>query len=70
MTKSYRSFLKSLPSGSQIAVESVGNWNWLIEEMENDGHIPTLTNTDKAKLMMSDIIDPCISNRTRLYCNT
>jgi hypothetical protein len=26
--------LKSLPPGSQIAVESVGNWYWLIDEDE------------------------------------
>ena len=53
--KSYRSFLKSLPPGSQVAVESVGNWYWLIDEMENAGHIPTLVNAGKAKLMMGGI---------------
>ena len=53
--ESYRSFLKGLPSGSQIAVESVGNWYWLIDEMEKAGHVPTLVNAGKAKLMMGNI---------------
>ena len=53
--ESYHSFLKNLPPGSQIAVESVGNWYWLIDEMEKAGHIPTLVNAGKAKLMMGNI---------------
>ena len=53
--ESYRSFLKGLPPASQIAVESVGNWYWLIDEMEKAGHIPTLVNAGKAKLMMGGI---------------
>jgi transposase len=52
---SYRSYLDGLPAGSQIAVESVGNWYWLIDEMEKAGHIPTLVNAGKAKLMMGNI---------------
>jgi len=51
----YSSFLKGLPPASQIAVESVGNWYWLIDEMEKAGHIPTLVNAGKAKLMMGNI---------------
>jgi len=53
--ESYRSFLKSLPPASKIAVESVGNWYWLVDEMEKAGHIPTLVNAGKAKLMMGNI---------------
>ncbi len=53
--ESYRSFLRGLPPASQIAVESVGNWYWLIDEMEKAGHIPTLVNAGKAKLMMGSI---------------
>jgi transposase len=53
--ESYRSFLKGLPPASKIAVESVGNWYWLIDEMEKAGHIPTLVNPGKAKLMMGNI---------------
>jgi transposase len=53
--ESYRSYLDGLPAGSQIAVESVGNWYWLIDEMEKAGHVPTLVNAGKAKLMMGNI---------------
>ena len=51
----FRSFLESLPAGCQIAVESVGNWYWLIEEMERAGHKPRLVHARKAKLMMGQI---------------
>jgi transposase len=51
----YRSFLRTLPPGSHIAIESVGNWYWMIEEMEKAGHKPFLVNPHKAKLMMGQI---------------
>lgn len=51
----YRAFLKGLPGASQIAVESVGNWYWMIDEMEKAGHIPALVHAGKAKLMMGRI---------------
>jgi transposase len=50
-----RSFLMTLPTGSEIAIESVGNWYWLIDEMEKAGHHPSLTNAGKAKRMMGNI---------------
>jgi transposase len=53
--ESYRSFLKGLPQGSQIAVESVGNWYWMIDAMEKAGHVPALVHPAKAKLMMGQI---------------
>lgn len=51
----YRSFLRSLPPCSPIAVESTGNWYWMIEEMEKAGHVPFLVNAGKAKAMMGGI---------------
>ena len=33
----------------------VGNWYWLIDEMEKAGHVPKLVNAGKAKLMMGNI---------------
>ncbi len=51
----FRSFLETLPTGSEIAIESVGNWYWLIDEMEKAGHKPSLVNAAKAKLMMGNI---------------
>ncbi len=52
---SYRSFLRTLPPGSRIAVETTGNWYWLVDEMEKAGHVPTLVHAGKAKLMMGQI---------------
>lgn len=52
---SLRLFLSKLPPKSPIAVETVGNWYWIIDEMEKAGHIPSLVHAAKAKLMMGQI---------------
>ncbi len=51
----YRSYLRSLPAGSSIALECIGNWYWMIDEMERAGHRPSLVHPRKAKLMMGQI---------------
>lgn len=51
----YRAFLRSLPACSPIAVETIGYWYWMIEEMEQAGHTPLLTHARKAKLMNGQI---------------
>jgi transposase len=51
----YRKYLATLPPGSPIAVESVGNWYWMIEAMEKAGHKPILVHPRKAKLLMGKI---------------
>ena len=51
----YRKYLATLPSESPIALESVGNWYWMIEAMERAGHQPILVNPRKAKLLMGHI---------------
>jgi transposase len=51
----YRKYLGCLPPGSPIAIESVGNWYWMIDEMEKAGHSPVLVNPKKAKLLMGNI---------------
>ena len=53
--KVFCSFLQTLPPASQIAVETTGNWYWLIEEMERAGHKPCLVHAGKAKLMMGQL---------------
>jgi transposase len=50
-----RMYLKTLPPDSPIAVESIGHWYWLVEEMEQAGHHPFLVHARKAKLMMGQI---------------
>lgn len=52
---SFRSFLASLPMGSPIAVETTGNWYWIIDEMEQAGHNPKLAHAARSKLMMGQI---------------
>jgi transposase len=51
----FRGYLKKIPPRSKIAVETVGNWYWMVDEMEKAGHIPLLTNAGKAKAMMGQI---------------
>src|SRR5450759_1205439 len=48
----YRKYLATLPPASPIANESVGNWYWMIEAMEQAGHKPILVHPRKAKLLM------------------
>jgi len=50
----YRKYLATLPLGSPIAIESVGNWYWMIEAMELAGHQPILVNPRKAKLLLGN----------------
>jgi len=38
--------------GSPVAVETVGNWYWIVEEIEQVGCIPKLVHAAKAKLML------------------
>ncbi len=51
----YRSYLNVLPQGSMIALETTGNWYWLVDEMEKAGHRPALVHAARAKLMMGQI---------------
>lgn len=48
-------FLSSLDSGSPVAVETMGNWYWIVDEIEGAGMIPQLVHARKAKLMMGSI---------------
>jgi transposase len=51
----FREFLETLDTGTPIAVESTGNWYWIIDEIEKAGHRPFLTHAAKAKVMMGNI---------------
>src|SRR5882762_3097400 len=48
----FRAFLKDLPPGSQIALETSGSYYWLVEEMERAGHRPQLAHALTAKRRM------------------
>jgi transposase len=47
-----RDFLKGCEPGSPVAVETVGNWYWLVDEIQEAGFVPHLVHARKAKLMM------------------
>lgn len=48
----FREFLKGLPPGSQIALETSGSYYWLVDEMEQAGHRPQLAHALTAKRRM------------------
>jgi transposase len=48
----FRAFLKELPPGSEIALETSGSYYWLVEEMERAGHRPQLAHALTAKRRM------------------
>ncbi len=47
-----RDFLGQWDPGSPVAVETVGNWYWLVDEIEAAGMVPQLVHARKAKLNM------------------
>jgi transposase len=48
-------YLSGYPSGSPVAVETIGNWYWIVDEIEAAGQVPLLVHARKAKLMMGSI---------------
>lgn len=51
----FEQFLRQLPPGCVIALETIGYWYWMVDAMEKAGHTPLLTNAKKAKCMMGGI---------------
>ena len=48
-------FLERCERGSPVAVETIGNWYWIVDEIEAAGCVPKLVHARKAKLMMGEI---------------
>jgi len=48
-------FLSQFPDGTPVALETVGNWYWIVDEIEASGCIPLLAHAAKAKVMMGNI---------------
>ena len=48
-------FLERCEQGSPVAVETIGNWYWIVDEIEAAGCVPKLVHARKAKLMMGEI---------------
>lgn len=50
-----RRFLQWCEPGSPVAVEAMGNWYWIVDEIEDAGFVPRLVHPRKAKLMLGMI---------------
>ncbi len=50
-----KAFLAGCEIGSTVAIEAVGNWYWIVDEIEAAGMVPRLVHPRKAKLMMGMI---------------
>jgi len=50
-----RTFLEAHPKGTLVALESVGNWYWIADEVEEAGCVPLLAHAGKAKAMMGHV---------------
>jgi transposase len=48
-------FLADCEPGSPVAVEAVGNWYWIVDEVEAAGCRPQLVHARKAKLMLGSV---------------
>ena len=50
-----RGFLSACEAGLPVAVETVGNWYWVVDEIEDGGFEPKLVNARLAKLMIGQV---------------
>lgn len=50
-----RGYLRGCEPGSKVAVETVGNWYWIVQEIEEAGMVPQLVHARKAKLLMGQV---------------
>jgi transposase len=50
-----RTFLPRFPPDTPVALETIGNWYWIVDEIETAGCIPLLTHAAKAKIMMGNV---------------
>jgi len=50
-----RAFLSAYEPGTPVAIETIGNWYWIVDEIEAAGMVPRLVHARKAKLMLGSI---------------
>lgn len=48
-------FFSQWTPGASVAVETIGNWYWIVDEIEQAGMNPRLVHAHKAKLMLGSI---------------
>jgi len=54
-------FLSGQQPGSPVAIETIGNWYWIVDEVEQAGMVPQLVHARKAKMMFG-----CINKTDKL----
>ena len=50
-----REFLSQFSPGTPVALETVGNWYWIVDEIEEAHCVPLLAHAAKAKSMMGHV---------------
>jgi transposase len=50
-----RAFLTPYAAGTPVALETIGHWYWVVDEIEAAGCVPYLVNARKAKLMLGNL---------------
>ncbi len=50
-----RNYLRRFTPGASVAVETIGNWYWIVDEIEQAGMVPKLVHARRAKLLMGNV---------------
>ncbi|MEJ2427016.1 MAG: transposase [Candidatus Thiodiazotropha sp.] len=50
-----KEFLSDFPEGTPVALETVGNYYWIVDEIEQAGCVPQLAHAAKAKVIMGNV---------------
>ena len=58
---SIEAFLTPYSAGCPVAIETIGNWYWIVDEIERAGKVPRLVHARKAKLMLG-----CVNKTDKL----
>ena len=48
-------FLSAWKTGTEVAVETTGNWYWIVDEIEAAGMVPRLVHARRAKMMLASV---------------
>ncbi len=48
-------FLSAWKPGTAVAVETIGNWYWIVDEIEAAGMVPQLVHALRAKMMLASV---------------
>jgi transposase len=51
----FKEFLSEWKEGTPVAVETIGNWYWIVDEIEKAGMVPQLVHARRAKMMLASV---------------